>query len=108
MEGRVVGGGLIELRVRTLNHLLANARIVSLAHLTTQDTVVFGAKVTLKTKGKEVTYQIVSSEESFILPQTLSINAPLAKLLIGKKIGDTVTVGMEQKVAYTITAIAYV
>src|SRR5882724_5642593 len=41
--------------------------------------------------GKEVTYQIVGSEESDPTRGRISILAPLARTLIGRKVGDTVT-----------------
>ena len=41
---------------------------------------------------KEATYQIVGVHEADIKQARLSISSPLAKALIGKKIGDTVSV----------------
>jgi transcription elongation factor GreA len=41
--------------------------------------------------GKEARYQIVGSEEADPARGRISIMAPLARTLIGKKVGDTVT-----------------
>ncbi|MDA8253846.1 MAG: GreA/GreB family elongation factor, partial [Rhodospirillales bacterium] len=41
---------------------------------------------------KEAAYQIVGVHEADIKAQRLSISSPLAKALIGKKVGDTVSV----------------
>jgi transcription elongation factor GreA len=99
--------GLIEFRIKTLNHILANARVITLTQIATQDIVLFGAKITLMTPSQQLNYQIVSSYESLIIPQSLSIEAPLAKLLIGKKVGAQVTLGLVQKVTYTLMKIVY-
>src|SRR6266849_3681798 len=51
-----------------------------------------GSTVRLEDQGgKESRYQIVGSEESDPASGRLSIMAPLARALIGKKVGDTVT-----------------
>jgi transcription elongation factor GreA len=41
---------------------------------------------------KESTYQIVGLHEADIKIGRLSVSSPLAKALIGKKVGDTVSV----------------
>ncbi len=58
------------------------------------DNVKFGAHVKLvdEETDKEATYQIVGVHEADIKQARLSISSPLAKALIGKKIGDTVSV----------------
>ena len=56
------------------------------------DRITFGSTVRLEDEsGKEVTYQIVGSEESDPTRGRISILAPLARTLIGRKVGDTVT-----------------
>ena len=54
----------------------------------------FGAHVWLvdEETEKEATYQIVGVHEADIKGGRLSISSPLAKALIGKKVGDTVSV----------------
>ena len=56
--------------------------------------VKFGAHVKLvdEETDKEATYQIVGVYEADIKAARLSISSPLAKALIGKKVGDTVAV----------------
>lgn len=56
------------------------------------DRVTFGSTVLLQDgDGKEVRYQIVGSDEADPARGRISILAPLARTLIGKKVGDTVT-----------------
>ena len=59
---------------------------------TSGDRVTFGSTVLLEDEsGKEVRYQIVGSDEAEPARGRISILAPLARTLIGKKVGDTVT-----------------
>ena len=54
--------------------------------------VTFGSTVLLRDEaGKEVRYQLVGSDEAEPPKGRISILAPLARTLIGKKVGDTVT-----------------
>ena len=59
---------------------------------TSGDRVTFGSTVLLEDEaGKEIRYQIVGSDETEAARGRISILAPLARTLIGKKVGDTVT-----------------
>ena len=56
--------------------------------------VKFGATVTIEDteSGDQQTYTIVGEHEADIKKGRISIGAPVARALIGKEIGDTVTV----------------
>ena len=83
----------IEGRVLELEEIVSTAEVIDLSTLS-GDTVKFGAHVTLvdEETDKEATYQIVGQHEADIREKRLSITAPLAKSMIGKKTGDTVSV----------------
>jgi transcription elongation factor GreB len=54
--------------------------------------VVFGAIVTVENEdGAQLTYQIVGEDEADIKANKISYISPLAKALIGQKVGDDVT-----------------
>jgi transcription elongation factor GreA len=57
------------------------------------DRVVFGATVRLTDtdSGDETTYSIVGDFEADIKQGRIAISAPLARALIGREVGDTVT-----------------
>src|ERR1700757_3919870 len=56
------------------------------------DRITFGSTVRLEDQdGKESRYQIVGSDETDPTRGRISVMAPLARTLIGKKVGDTVT-----------------
>ena len=80
----------VEARINDLEGKVGSAEIIEPP--TSGDRVTFGSTVRLEDQGgKESRYQIVGSEESDPASGRLSIMAPLARALIGKKVGDTVT-----------------
>ena len=83
----------IEGRVLELEEIVSTAEVIDLKTLS-GDSVKFGAFVTLvdEETDKEATYQVVGQHEADIKEKRLSITAPLAKAMIGKKVGDTVSV----------------
>ena len=59
---------------------------------TSGDRITFGSTVLLEDDtGKEVRYQIVGSDEAEPANGRISIMSPLARTLIGKRVGDNVT-----------------
>ncbi len=83
----------IEGRIQELEEITGAAEVIDPATLT-GDHIKFGAHVRLldEETEKESTYQIVGLHEADIKLARLSISSPLAKALIGKKVGDTVSV----------------
>ena len=83
----------IEGRVIELEEIVSAAEVIDPSSLS-GDQVKFGAHVKLvdEETDKEATYQIVGVHEADIKQARLSISSPLAKALIGKKSGDTVSV----------------
>jgi len=81
--------GFIEGRVMELEDKIARAEIIDVTKLS--GTVVkFGATVSLA--DEEQTFQIVGQDEADITQGRLSVTSPLARALIGKKIGESVEV----------------
>lgn len=85
--------GLLETKISQLKATLANARIIDESRLST-DTVQILNKVTIKNlkNGAEVAYTLVSDSEANLRENKISVNTPIAKGLIGKKVGDMVEV----------------
>ncbi len=83
----------IEGRIQELEEIVSAAEVIDPSSLT-GDHVKFGAHVRLvdEETDKEASYQIVGVHEADIKAARLSISSPLAKALIGKKIGETVSV----------------
>jgi transcription elongation factor GreA len=83
----------IEGRIIDLNDLIARAEVIDIAKVK-GDRVVFGATVVLldQESDKEVTYRIVGEPEADLKKRWISITSPVARALVGKQVGDTVTV----------------
>lgn len=83
----------IENKIKELDDKLARAQIIDPKDINT-DKVVFGCTVLLGEleSEKQVRYKIVGADEADIKNGRISINSPVAKALIGKSVGDTVTV----------------
>ncbi len=82
--------GFIEGRIAALETKVGAAEVIEPP--TAGERVTFGSTVLLEDEtGKEVRYQIVGSDEAEPARGRISILAPLARTLIGKKVGDRVT-----------------
>jgi transcription elongation factor GreA len=83
----------IEARMQDLENKLGNAEIIDTSKLPA-DRIVFGTTFILcniETE-EEIRYQIVGVDESDIKQGKISVESPMAKALIGKKISDEVIV----------------
>lgn len=81
--------GLLEMKISQLKTIFANARILDESKLTT-DSVQLMNRVKLRNLAtkQEMTYTIVSENEANLKEFKLSVTTPIAKGLLGKKIGD--------------------
>ena len=99
----------IEGRIEELEAIVSGVEVIDPSTLS-GDSVKFGAQVTLldEETEKEATYQIVGVYEADIKQGLLSVSSPLCKALIGKKLGETVSVpapGGDR--SYEIVAVKY-
>jgi transcription elongation factor GreA len=83
----------IEGRIQQVEHWIATAEVIDVARLT-GDRVVFGATVKLEDadSGDQMTYRIVGEIEADLKRGKISVTSPIARALIGRSEGDTVTV----------------
>jgi transcription elongation factor GreA len=86
--------GFIEGRIKELEFALSHAQIIDLSTIDAGSRIVFGARVVLAAcdSDQEVSYQIVGDLESDIKKGLVSISSPLARALIGKHEGDSVSI----------------
>ncbi len=85
---------LNEGRITELESLIGRAEIIDVAKLAGGDTIKFGATITLMdedTEEKKV-YRIVGEPEADVRAGKLSIGSPVARALLGKRVGDQVVV----------------
>lgn len=84
---------MLEAKIAELKTLIASARIIDESKIST-DEVQLLTKVTIRNlKNKaQVTYMIVTETEANLREGKISISTPIAKGLLGHKVGDTVEV----------------
>ena len=100
----------IEGRIQELNERLALANVIDITKLS-GDKVVFGATVSFVNvdTDEESSYQIVGADESDLSQKKISISSPIARALIGKSIGDTLTIPIPKgKIEIEITDVEFV
>lgn len=85
--------GKLEAKIAMLKDQVANARIIDASKLST-DKIQIMSKVRLLNKktNKEVTYTLVAESEANFREGKISIATPIAKALMGHKVGDLVEV----------------
>ncbi len=83
----------VEGRITTIENMIRNAKIIGEDELNS-DTVQLGSSVTFieLPDGDEETYTIVGSAEADPFEGKISNDSPIAKSLLGRKVGDQVSV----------------
>lgn len=99
----------IEGRIQEIESKLSNAEVIDPLKINTKDVIVFSATVKiLDDNDNEKTYQIVGDDEADLKYGLISINSPIARGLIGKRIDDEVSVETPNGVQnFTILEITY-
>ena len=101
--------GLMEARINEVGDLVGRAQVVDPSKLAHQR-VSFGSTVTLTdtSTDEEVTYTIVGGQESNPDKGLISIQSPLARVLVGKEDGDEVVANLPNgKKTYDIEEVCY-
>ena len=85
--------GFIEARIRDIESKLSHANVIDVLKLTVTGRVVFGSTVDLLNEedDTEITYQIVGEDEADIREGRISFTSPIARALISREEGDSVT-----------------
>lgn len=95
--------GLLETRITEIETILQNASIIQAG---SSSTVVLGSTVELEANGKTVVYTVVGPVEADPLEGKVSNESPIGQALMGKAVGDTVTINTPKgELAYTVTAL---
>ncbi|RLD36026.1 MAG: transcription elongation factor GreA [Bacteroidetes bacterium] len=84
---------LLELRIAKLNDVLSKSRVIDQSQIDLS-TVQILNKVKIKNKktGQVMQYMLVSESEADLKAMKLSTSTPIAKGLLGKKVGDLVDI----------------
>jgi len=85
--------GMLEMKISQLEEKLANARIIDESKINTQSVqIMCRIKIRNKLNNTVLQYTIVSETEADLKAGKLSVSTPIAQALLGKKLGDKVTV----------------
>ncbi len=86
--------GIVEAKIRDIESKIANANVIDISKIACDDLVVFGATVEVVNldNDKLDRYQLVGDDEADAEQGKISINAPIARAIVGKRCGDVVTV----------------
>lgn len=85
--------GMLEAKIAQLQNTIASCRIIDESRIDTSKVQILN-KVTIKNinTGVSMTYTLVSETEADFKSGKLSVTTPIARALIGKKVGDKVKV----------------
>jgi transcription elongation factor GreA len=85
--------GMLEAKIAILGEKIASARIIDESKIDTSSVQILN-KVTIRNKTNNATmqYTIVSEHEADLKQGKISIQTPIAKGLLGKKLGDVVEI----------------
>ncbi len=85
--------GMLELKISKLEAVIMNSRVIDESRIDTSSVQIMN-KVKIKNlaNGQLMEYMLVSESEADLRTGKLSVKTPIAKALIGKKVGDQVEV----------------
>ena len=85
--------GMLEMKIAKLKDLVANARIIDESKLNTDEVNILSrVKIKNKANGMSVEYTIVADSEANLREKKIGASTPIAKGLLGHRVGDTVEV----------------
>ncbi len=86
--------GFCEGRIKEIEAKLSDSRVIDITTIPCTGKVIFGATVDLINcdTDEAVCYQIVGEDEADVKENKISVTSPIARALIGKEVGDVVTV----------------
>ena len=87
--------GVLEMRISNLKAMVASARMIDESKISTKEVQILTRVKIKNTKTEQImTYMIVSESEANFKEGKLSVTTPIAKGLLGKKVGQKATVSV--------------
>jgi|TARA_B100000767_G_scaffold267184_1_gene285564 transcription elongation factor GreA len=82
--------GMLEMRISKLEETYSNARLIDESVLDTSKILVHSkVKIKNQTNGMEVVYKLVAQSEADLASGKISVDSPIGRGLLGKKVGET-------------------
>lgn len=81
--------GILEMKIAKMEEIISNARLIDETHMDNSKVYIL-SKVQIKNKanGMEIEYTLVAENEADIKLRKISIESPIGKGLLGKKVGE--------------------
>ena len=87
--------GMLEMRISNLKDMIASARMIDESKINTNEVQILTRIKIKNTKTNQLmSYMIVSESEANFKEGKLSVTTPIAKGLLGKKVGERATVSV--------------
>ena len=81
--------GMLEMRIANMEENYANARLIDESQLDVSKVLVLSTVELLnKSNGMKMTYTLVAQSEADLKSGKISVNSPIGKGLLGKKVGE--------------------
>jgi transcription elongation factor GreA len=103
--------GLVEAKIAEIESSLANAQVIDVKEIPETGRVVFGSTIELFDFENDVsvTYKIVGNLESDPEIGLISIDTPIARGLLGKYVGDEVTISTPAgSISYEVEKVSHI
>jgi transcription elongation factor GreA len=85
--------GILEMKISKMEAIVANARLIDETHMDNSKVYILSkVKIKNQSNGMEVEYTLVAENEADIKLKKISVDSPIGKGLLGKKVNDIVEV----------------
>ena len=89
--------GMLEMKIAQLKDTIASARLIDESRINTNEVqILTRVKIKNVKNGQVMTYMIVSESEANLKEGKLSVTTPIAKGLLGKKVGEVAKIKVPQ------------
>jgi len=85
--------GILEMKISKMEAIVANARLIDETHMDNSKVFILSkVKIRNMSNAKEIEYTLVAENEADIKVRKISIDSPIGKGLLGKKVGNIVDI----------------
>ena len=85
--------GILEMKISKMEAIVANARLIDETHMDNSKVFILSkVKIRNMTNAMDIEYTLVAENEADIKVRKISIDSPIGKGLLGKKVGDIVDI----------------
>ncbi|WP_029037324.1 transcription elongation factor GreA [Salinimicrobium xinjiangense] len=87
--------GLLEMKISKMEEVYSNARLIDESQLDTSKALVHSTvRIKNLTNGTEVKYKLVAQSEADLKAGKISVDSPIGKSLLGKKVGEVAEINV--------------